>query len=374
MKKKQQKNSKKKRVLAVSILLAALIIAGGTFAWFTSKDEVTNKLSAKNDYQVLITETFEVPTQWTPGVEVEKDVAVVNTGSVDAFVRLSLENNVIDVTTLTTSTTLDETNGVILSTAEATALQAGNQLVYGTVKDDGTLEDGLVVYLRSEKNTNDLGDSDDGTLVDKEYVGYYQSTSTVDNKSTTTYYEVKILKSVSNTTNYQSITTSDGTILYYAYVIKNTASESKTMTLNYEEMSSTKTGDEYTAGGYIVATYNVGTDSIPNYITININLVKGWEEYWYYNSADNYFYYKGIVESGKETNKLVDSVTLDSDVKQDAYYSFDYYLTVALDSVQATEGTSKTTAVNDANWGIYATVDSNGKVTWGSTNPDATAN
>lgn len=82
---KNKKN--KRRVLAVSCIFAALIVAGSTFAWFTSKDEVTNRLTATADYGVSIAEDFTPPENWIPGQKIEKNVGVVNTGNVDALVR-----------------------------------------------------------------------------------------------------------------------------------------------------------------------------------------------------------------------------------------------------------------------------------------------
>ena len=58
---------------------AAMIIAGSTFAWFTSKDEVTNRLTANSDYGVSIVESFAPPANWLPGQTVNKDVYAVNT-------------------------------------------------------------------------------------------------------------------------------------------------------------------------------------------------------------------------------------------------------------------------------------------------------
>ena len=89
--------SKKKirrRVLGASCILAALIVAGASFAWFTSSDEVTNQLTATSDYGVSVVEDFTPPKDMTPGQEVNKDVAAVNTGSVGAFVRMSLDNSI----------------------------------------------------------------------------------------------------------------------------------------------------------------------------------------------------------------------------------------------------------------------------------------
>jgi len=94
------KSKRRRRVFRASCILAALIIAGSSFAWFTSKDEVTNRLTATADYGVSIVEDFTPPKKMTPGQTVNKDLSVVNTGSVDSVVRLSLDNK-INATRLT---------------------------------------------------------------------------------------------------------------------------------------------------------------------------------------------------------------------------------------------------------------------------------
>ena len=81
------KSKRRGRVFRASCILAALIIAGSSFAWFTSKDEVTNRLTASSDYGVSIVESFTPPKNWLPGQEINKDVYSVNTGNVDAFVK-----------------------------------------------------------------------------------------------------------------------------------------------------------------------------------------------------------------------------------------------------------------------------------------------
>lgn len=88
------KSKRRRRVLGASCILAALIIAGSSFAWFTSKDEVTNRLTATADYGVSIVEDFTPPKDMTPGQTVNKDVSVVNTGSVAAFTRVSLSDEI----------------------------------------------------------------------------------------------------------------------------------------------------------------------------------------------------------------------------------------------------------------------------------------
>lgn len=88
--KKNKKTARQKRTLVLALLVAATIAAGSTFAWFTSKDEVTNRLSASAKYDVSIAEDFQPPEDWVPGQTINKDVSAVNTGNVDAFVRMWL--------------------------------------------------------------------------------------------------------------------------------------------------------------------------------------------------------------------------------------------------------------------------------------------
>ena len=165
---KKKKNAREKRVLIGAVAVAGVMIAGSTFAWFTSKDEVTNRLSAHADYNVSIVEDFTPPENLTPGQTVNKNVSAVNTGNVDAFVRMGIENMLnitvpgkqdITVTTTADSTTNPPytdytftftaptlTNAIKLSTEktqnadgtlsadEVTTLQAGGELVVAANK------------------------------------------------------------------------------------------------------------------------------------------------------------------------------------------------------------------------------------------------
>ena len=88
---KKKKSAKQRRVLIVALIVAVAIVAASTFAWFSSKDEVTNRLTASANYNVSIVEDFQPPADWLPGQTINKDVAAVNTGNVDAFVRMWLD-------------------------------------------------------------------------------------------------------------------------------------------------------------------------------------------------------------------------------------------------------------------------------------------
>ena len=113
------KSKRRRKVLGASCILAALIIAGSSFAWFTSKDEVTNRLTATADYGVSVVEDFTPPKDMTPGQEVTKTVAVVNTGNIDALARVAIENQL----SITTYGKED-----VICTASPTAVYYNNDL------------------------------------------------------------------------------------------------------------------------------------------------------------------------------------------------------------------------------------------------------
>ena len=117
-------NSKKRRrVLAATCILAALIVAGSSFAWFTSKDEVTNRLSASADYDVSIVESFTPPQNFLPGMEVNKDVYGLNTGSIGAFINADVTSKLTYTVENTVATW--EVDCVTLDADEVDAKKAG---------------------------------------------------------------------------------------------------------------------------------------------------------------------------------------------------------------------------------------------------------
>ncbi len=115
--KKNKKTARQKRTLVLALLVAATIAAGSTFAWFTSKDEVTNRLSASAKYDVAISENFQPPEEWVPGQEINKDAGATNTGNVDAFVRMWMTGEM---------TVTGAGDGAPLTTSLTSATQATN--------------------------------------------------------------------------------------------------------------------------------------------------------------------------------------------------------------------------------------------------------
>jgi len=173
--------SKKNRrsILIASCVMAALIVGGSTFAWFTSKDEVVNKISATSNYNVVAVEDFTPPNNWTPGQTVDKDVRVTNTGNVDAFVRASISGDLV-LTRMTKSAAASEDTlkkAIELSTApvdpinpdisakskdQVRAKQAGSRLVYSA-----DTHYGAAVYDKTELEGNGvtLSTNDNKTFV-----------------------------------------------------------------------------------------------------------------------------------------------------------------------------------------------------------------
>lgn len=164
------KSKKRRKVLGASCILAALIIAGSSFAWFTSKDEVTNRLTANADYGVSIVESFTPPANWIPGQNVNKDVYAVNTGNIAAFVNEDVKG-VLNYTYEKLETAPNTTKGVVLNKEDvagiegATTMEAGSVLAWTNtteplgnkaVKEDGSgwtpTATGTYIFRRSVNN------------------------------------------------------------------------------------------------------------------------------------------------------------------------------------------------------------------------------
>lgn len=325
-------NKKNKKVLVASAILAAMIVASSSFAWFTSKDEVVNRLTAENKYAVTVTENFTPPSNWIPGQVVKKEAGAINTGNIDAFVKLTLSNEMA-LTTYDTPEAFTAGNVgkyVTLSADEVKSLQAGGRLACkaGTTvaeadKRTGTGfvptagEAGLYIFERvTEYNA-------DGSVKTLTYSGYYFD-------GTDKYYSLAEINHESDT---------------FSATVQTKKTEKVTPTLSYDE-----------ANSKLVATHGDGDAKI----TINIALDTA---NWTNNNNTTEFYYKHILAAGAETGDLVKYVQIDSSVKNKAYINMDYSLKVTADSIQVTQDAAKTTAVNESSWALKATANGT-DVTW----------
>lgn len=82
--------NKKKIVLVMAcLMMVATLAIGGTLAYFTSEDSADNVFTMGN-VEIELQEVFEQNSKLQPGLDVNKDVRVKNTGSEDAYVRVHL--------------------------------------------------------------------------------------------------------------------------------------------------------------------------------------------------------------------------------------------------------------------------------------------
>lgn len=73
------------------------------------------------------------------------------------------------------------------------------------------------------------------------------------------------------------------------------------------------------------------TDGLVNEDTGSVvmkNLVANWDVNWAFNEDDGYFYYKEVLKTGKETELLLDSVTLCADTDMGYFDNPVYYIAV----------------------------------------------
>ncbi|MBQ8559229.1 MAG: hypothetical protein IJ439_04520 [Tyzzerella sp.] len=81
----------KKKITAICLVasLAIMAITGASLAYFTAEDTADNVFTMKG-IKVEINEEFEQGSELLPGLDINKDVYVTNTGSSDAYVRVHI--------------------------------------------------------------------------------------------------------------------------------------------------------------------------------------------------------------------------------------------------------------------------------------------
>jgi predicted ribosomally synthesized peptide with SipW-like signal peptide len=412
--KKNKKTARQKRTLVLALLVAATIAAGSTFAWFTSKDEVTNRLSAKADYGVTITEDFTPPEDWTPGQTIKKEAGAINTGNVDAFVRMWLtgEMKLIDggdgIVYTSFPASLDEVTGEpytglkltkksganyfrVLTDDERKALQTGelayagaaytytkNQLDDGADYGDGTAYTtgkGTVKLVDSDSFTPsaaglylfrrnyDLAANGDVDASTAQFSGYYFDG--------TNYYA---LKTANNSTvaggvenaaknvyvaelagkSGDAFDTALATVKVYTAADKTITNDQFTWT--YTEPTTAGDSPFASTNPFFTVTETGGSATFKINIELanigNGTVADQWQHLKSAGGLDT-FYYTDDVEAGETTNILVKNVQLDKGATQEDFLAFDFDLNVDLESIQVTKddaGNETVVAVSGDNW------------------------
>lgn len=321
-----KKNNNKKKWIAAATTLAAIAAMAGTFAWFTSETSANNHFEGEitgNDVEII--ETFNPPTDWKPGGEVNKDVAVQNTGNFDQMIRVSFKETLQKLADATSKFTNDPTQlpaDRYIFPFDETSLTGTwtDAKVNGveTIEVDGQT---LTFKVKEQSTTNANG------ATTYQYASYWEST---DGKK---YYA----KAGGFSREGDTITPHEAPKLQYVDLTYADAE-----TLDWIASGSNKP---------LALKPNAdGTLTLPSPLDNNVelNFVNLSEtpkaNSWYYNPTDGYFYYVGIVKSQQQTAQLLDSVTLSSNAGND-YNKFKYDLTVNAKGIQATKE-----AVNSNDW------------------------
>lgn len=372
MKKTTSKRKKReRRTLATALILGGIIMAGGTFAWFTARDEVTNRLTAEAKYNVGITESFTPPSTWIPGQVVDKQVGTINTGNIDAFVKLMLKSQMeleVKGTPVAIPAAITDENAstfIELTADEVTMLQAGAILAYtnadgvtaGAVSTSFEPEKaGVYVFARTLNDTT----YDDPADTTYEFAGYYFD-------GTNCYAIAEFPKTgieVNPDGTIKSGLTANSVKLQTVEKIDLTE-----MTMDYSNLTSTSTDltdeDKLT----VVATYKgKNADDASDDVIIDIILDEEYADNWQFDATQKAFYLKKTLAPGVKSDLLVSALKLDPATVQGAYYTFNYDLTILSDSVQTVP--TKSTA-QDAVSGVATAVDADAD--WGMDVDDATA-
>ena len=148
----------KKKIASLLVIGALAVgVVGGTFAWFTASDSVTNPFSTGTtedptdpDAGIKVQEEFnpETGNNLTPGANVNKDVQVKSTANYDQFIRVKFDkvwkntagDTITNVDLEGVNYTLD-TNKIVLNYRTANISTNGSE---GTWVDGG---DGYFYYI-----------------------------------------------------------------------------------------------------------------------------------------------------------------------------------------------------------------------------------
>ncbi|MGG5368722.1 BsaA family SipW-dependent biofilm matrix protein [Enterococcus sp. AZ196] len=295
-------NSRKKKAVGLSLIMVIVLVLIGTFAWFTSTDNVTNKFKtgALPDGSVKIVEDFEEPDGWTPGEEVKKEVGVLSNSDTDVVVRLSFKEALQKM----------EADGNKLK-----------QYAFDTEQNDTD----LVPVPSIDFSNNGY---DDPANLGLTVSGLPADVTIVGKQVFTNKYEFALYRDVSGTLykmdgdfsydlQTKTVTVSNVKYLYYKLGI----SSDKDWAVAPHPADITKSALDTK----ILLGYSGDVDSG----TVTTGK-------WAYDANGGWFYYIGTLAPGQTSPLILTSVTLDGSA-DNTYQLMDYSLDVRIEALQATE-------------------------------------
>jgi len=330
----KNKAKRKPIILVGAVALAVVMVIASTFAWFTANDSVKNRLATQEGpADVKIQEVFVEPDDWKPGQTITKEVSIINAGAAPTLVRVSFselltvnlpavgESTVFDVAKETAGKRPLLIDSALFSgsewfevTATANASKGGIKLdadyspvkVYATYDTSGSIGSYSFVVYAPISGTS--------------YAGKFQSVTydrAWDNAN-------KIL-SLSN-------------IMYKTY--QPTVSATADWTVDKPGAADIgKSAAETKLNTSPAPQYAATNGKYPNYIQLNYDNVTATPTAgkWFYNTADGYFYYVGLAQSGTVTPNMLKSLLLSENADSDYYSNLVFELTVNLNTIQNTK-------------------------------------
>jgi alternate signal-mediated exported protein len=369
---KEAKRKKKKTMLIATLATAALIVGGLTFAWYTSKDSVTNTFKTAGSLKTVVVENFTPPTNWQPGVTTDKVVQVTNTGTVDAYTRVRLDevlkfyaktgdqtdvNSALDTdfAYFTVDAEAIEKTVATWNAADTAETQQYKKIQESDLKDlvtsTGIDTSKVVIYVKQSTGNSEDADTqviETGTNYD--FIGYYDTGKTIDNENNVLNdtatgkklaYELTITPNIIDNQTVGVDESSGKTVVTHNY---------STSTLDIKLSNATlKTIDS-----------NTNTDVADN-ISTYIQLEFNEDSDWYFSNG--YYYYQNILTSGSSTTPLLKAVRFKDSVGNEIANAV-YQLTVVSDSTQAVEDAAVATwKLGEGDTATFDTIFGSGKST-----------
>lgn len=335
----------KKKIALGAGALAVVMVAAGTFAWFTTTDKVENVFGMDN-FDVTITEAFDKddPIPLVPGTDVTKEVGVTNSGNVPVIVRVKLEEtlSLLQMEDNAPDGTVDKIKVEYLD-AESQEAKYVPVLISQEMIDAYTTNGGYQDFTTtSYNNLTDI------TVLQKETKGADQANTVY------SYLAYKVVKETDTAPAYNHLVQVTPVIgngsadkpasfeVKYAYNLK------KPTTLDGSEYSVTATHgkteedkklDAYYSADGSATFHKTDNPKAPYAVELNFadkvqtdGTVLGKDTVWYL-AKDGYFYYTKALDGTSISEPLLKSVSI-SKTAGNAFKGATYTITPVMEAVQ----------------------------------------
>ncbi|MDR0347296.1 MAG: BsaA family SipW-dependent biofilm matrix protein [Coriobacteriales bacterium] len=319
---------KKVTAICTAGALAVVMIAAVTFAWFTAKDSVTNRLATARitDGSVNVVEVFTPPKTWLPGQEIKKQVAVANNGSGSVFVRVGFEE------------VMEKLNVPAKSSELSIDQQTDKELIPQLFNAAPYLEGEWVDVTNQFASIEGLPSPIPDGLTLK-----MRTAAVEKGKTSHSFVFLYKIQTGDYKDQYQRVT-ADFDITDNVLTIKNLAYWDFGK-LQHSEMAWAAVTNRKTSGVPIIRPVSdIGfpyTDKTDKKISLNYNKLTELtgttptDKMWWYNAKDGFFYYIASLPAGGITPFLLDSLKLADDAGQE-YSGMVFDLIVNMEAIQNT--------------------------------------